>query len=145
MNIRKLKDTKADAKPTVAARRPSKTAKKARSPKAEQPRVRNAVKPLTTRSREAVSQSSPSKRPSSQALVRQPVRGSTKLTTVLAMLREPNGTTIAAIMKATGWQQHSVRGFLAGVVKKRLALDLISAMEGDQRLYRILASATKQS
>jgi hypothetical protein len=137
MNIRKLKDTKADAKPTVAARRPSKTAKKARSPKAKQPRARNAVKPLTTRSREAVSQSSPSKRPSSQALVPQPVRGSTKLTTVLAMLRAPGGTTIADIMKATGWQQHSVRGFFAGVVRKKLKLDLASDKNDGERRYRI--------
>lgn len=64
----------------------------------------------------------------------------TKQDQVVAMLRAKGGTTIAAIMKATGWQQHSVRGFFAGVVRKKLGLTLDSEKPEDgDRLYRIVA------
>jgi hypothetical protein len=51
------------------------------------------------------------------------------------MLRTPAGATITAIMTATEWQQHSVRGFLAGVVRKKLGLNLVS--ESTDKVYRI--------
>jgi hypothetical protein len=53
------------------------------------------------------------------------------------MLQSPAGATIAAMMKATGWQQHSVRGFLAGVVRKRLKLKLGSKKVDGIRIYQI--------
>ena len=56
---------------------------------------------------------------------------------VIAMLQSPTGTTITAMMQATGWQKHSVRGFLAGVVRKRLKLKLASTKEDGTRVYRI--------
>ena len=53
------------------------------------------------------------------------------------MLQSPTGATIAAMMKTTGWQQHSVRGFLAGVVRKRLNLKLASKKIDGNRVYQI--------
>jgi hypothetical protein len=53
------------------------------------------------------------------------------------MLQSPTGMTIAAMMKETGWQQHSVRGFLAGVVRKKLKLKLNSKKIDGSRVYRV--------
>ena len=64
-------------------------------------------------------------------------RPDTKHARIIAMLRAPAGATIAAIMTATEWQQHSVRGFLAGVVRKKLGLNLVSEQTDKGRVYRI--------
>jgi hypothetical protein len=62
---------------------------------------------------------------------------------VIAMLQSSAGATIAAMMKITGWQQHSVRGFLAGVVSKRLKLKLRSDKVDGMRVYRIAGGGSK--
>jgi len=68
-------------------------------------------------------------------------RSNTKQATAIEMLRASAGANIGALMKATGWQQHSVRGFLSGVVRKRLMLHLESALEEGVRIYRITGGA----
>jgi hypothetical protein len=64
-------------------------------------------------------------------------RANTKHARIIAMLRAPAGATLAAIMTATEWQPHSVRGFLAGVVRKKLGLNLVSEQTDKGRVYRI--------
>ena len=66
-------------------------------------------------------------------------RRRTKQETVLAMLKHPKGTTVAAIMKATGWQEHSVRSFLVTIVLKKLGLTLSSESVDGARVYRATA------
>jgi hypothetical protein len=72
----------------------------------------------------------------------QPTAGSeSKKAHIIAMLRAPGGTTIEAIARAAKWQPHSVRGFLAGVVRKKLGLNLISVAGDSGRVYRIIDRA----
>ena len=66
-------------------------------------------------------------------------RGS-KQSRVIALLQSPTGATIEAMMKATGWQPHSVRGFLAGVVRKRLKLKLGWKKVDGNRVYQIASA-----
>jgi len=70
-----------------------------------------------------------------------PVEGRvTKHAQLLQLLNRTEGASIEEMMQVTGWQQHSVRGFLAGTVKKKMRLALTSSkVEGDVRRYRIAA------
>jgi len=62
----------------------------------------------------------------------------TKTNQVIALLRRANGTTIVDLSTATGWQAHSVRGFLSGTVKKKMGLAVVSEKDGNGiRRYRI--------
>ena len=69
----------------------------------------------------------------------------TKHDRVLGLLQAKGGTTIAAVSKVTGWQPHSVRGFFAGVVKKKLGLTLTSNKTRSGRIYRIVRAKTSTS
>ena len=59
---------------------------------------------------------------------------------LIAMLRRPEGATVAQVIEATGWQKHTVRGAISGALKKKRGLEVISdKSEGGERIYRIAA------
>jgi hypothetical protein len=62
----------------------------------------------------------------------------TKSSAVIALLSRPEGATIEAMMHATGWQAHSVRGFLAGTLKKKLGKAVSSDKTDAGRVYRLV-------
>ena len=101
---------------------------------------KSARKQLIASSMAQASTRKPAHQPVIDPQVKKPDRGS-KQSHVIAMLQSPKGTTIAAMMKATGWQQHSVRGFLAGVIRKRLKLKLHSKRVDGERVYRVAGLA----
>jgi hypothetical protein len=94
-------------------------------------------KPITTRTNKVLAKKSPVKK-KDQLNKKDELRVGTKQDRLLDLLRRPEGATLAVLMKAAGWQQHSVRGFLAGVVRKKLNLALQSAKSDDERIYRIV-------
>ena len=91
----------------------------------------------TTRSTARKIAKAASRKRTAPASFRSAARPNTKHARIIAMLRTPAGATIATLMTATDWQQHSVRGFLAGVVRKKLGLNLVSEQTEKGRVYRI--------
>jgi hypothetical protein len=76
---------------------------------------------------------------SARASSKSPARSATKHDRIIAMLRSSAGATMSSLVTVTEWQQHSVRGFLAGVVRKKLGLNLVSEQTDKGRVYRIRA------
>jgi hypothetical protein len=72
-------------------------------------------------------------------------RANSKQARVLALLRGPSGASIATVVRSTGWQAHTVRGFLAAVVRKKLGLRLESEKTDGERVYRIVGGSTSDS
>lgn len=64
-------------------------------------------------------------------------RDGSKAATILELLKRKDGATLKELMKATGWQAHSVRGFLSGTVGKKLGLTVVSTKGEDGRSYSI--------
>src|SRR5260370_35860561 len=78
----------------------------------------------------------------SRIAVHHQTRANSKQARVLGLLSRSSGATIATIMHSTGWQPHSVRGFLAAVVRKKPGLKLGARRTAGERGYRIGAGST---
>ena len=65
------------------------------------------------------------------------IKSGSKQDKILTLLQRPKGATLDALVKETQWQKHSVRGFLAGTVRKKLKLSLLSEKTDGVRTYRI--------
>jgi hypothetical protein len=63
--------------------------------------------------------------------------GASKKERLIALLRRPRGVSVAELMSESGWRAHSVRGFLAGTVRKKLRLAIATSVEDSVRIYRI--------
>ena len=108
---------------------------KSRNPKSATPK-KGSVKSNATSRRKVTSAAANAKTPLKANGPR--VGRVTKQERVLALLSQPEGASIEEMMQATDWQQHSVRGFLAGTVKKKLGFPLTSSKPNDGvRRYRV--------
>ncbi len=68
-----------------------------------------------------------------------PVRPGTKLAALVMALRRPQGATSLQLMLATGWQPHSVRGAISGMLRKKLGLNVVLSHNGSgERVYRVV-------
>ena len=72
-------------------------------------------------------------------------RKTSKTARVIALLQQPTGATLKAIMKATGWQAHSVRGFVSGQLGKKMGLRVSSFQRDGDRVYRIQGRRPKSA
>jgi Protein of unknown function (DUF3489) len=87
--------------------------------------------------RRRVAPKKPSRRNKANRRTRLAGRDNTKTAKVIALLQRPDGATLQAIMRATGWQTHSVRGFISGQLKKKLGLKVRSFQRDGERVYSI--------
>ena len=102
-------------------------------------KTRNSVKRTTARKAvQFKSVTKPAAHQRRRSASQPTTRRESKKAHIIAMLRAPGGVTIEAMARATKWQPHSVRGFLAGVVRKKLGLTLVSANGENGRVYRIM-------
>jgi uncharacterized protein DUF3489 len=123
----------------------------AKSHSADEPRSADAVERTKRQRRpkathKSIKAKAPKRQTRSKSAARshgrvKPAAAKTKQQVCLDLLNRPEGATVEDLQAATGWQQHSVRGFLAGAVKKKLGLTLLSEKpDAGRRRYRIASA-----
>lgn len=70
-----------------------------------------------------------------------PLKTPNKQSQLIALLKDPKGADIKLLMQATGWQPHSIRGIISGVLRKKLGLEVVHQKEGSNSIYRIASAA----
>ena len=111
------KSTSKSIKPTVKKITPSKVVKPIPKPEIEKPKTQ--VK-------------TPSSTP-----IPSPIKIPNKQSQLIALLKDPKGADIKMLMQATGWQAHSIRGVISGVLKKKLGMNIVSSKVDGTQHYRI--------
>lgn len=108
------------------------------------PKPAKATKASSRHTNKAKPKAGPAIKPAQAVAVHQAKdrAGPSKQEAVLALLQRAKGATLPEITEATGWQPHSVRGFLSGVLKKKLKLKVESSKDGSDRTYRIKTRAS---
>ena len=101
------------------------------------PKPKQAHKPVSTQPTRRPSKTLRSETSKARTVSAKPHAKGSKQASVIRLLSRPSGATVAGIMKATGWQPHTVRGFLTAVVRRRLKLALSSEKVDGERVYRI--------
>jgi len=93
---------------------------------------------VASKKAKSAKKATPAKKMSKSAKEAGGARDGSKAAKVLALLKRPDGVTLKELMKATGWQSHSVRGFLSGAIGKRMGLAVESLKaEGSERSYSL--------
>jgi Protein of unknown function (DUF3489) len=112
------------------------TGKKPKAPKKAHVRPQSAH--ATPKKGKSAKRATPAKKAPKGVKKAKPARESSKTNQVLDMLKRPGGVTAKELMKAIGWQAHSVRGFLSGTVGKKMGLAVTSSKSEDgERSYSI--------
>ena len=117
---------------------------KTRSPKAVQRRkslVATQRRPRKQAARTASKKATRSAVPAARSVAKTSASESSKQSQLITLLSSPAGGTVAQMMSLTGWQAHSVRGVVSGILRKKLGLNVVSeGIPGDgARVYRIAA------
>lgn len=116
----------------------TKTSKTVRTAPARKPAKTTTRHPKPIAKRSTVVPPKPTCKPAAE-----PARATTKQSQLIALLQSPTGGTIDQMIALTGWQRHTVRGTISGVLRKRLGLNVLCATStGDAtRVYRIVKAS----
>jgi len=111
----------------------------AQEPKsAKKPRVAPRARHVAPAKGKSARKASPAKKAHKAQKSAPAARKGSKTAQIIALLENSKGATLADLMKATGWQAHSVRGFVSGTLGKKLRLKVESAKRDDgERVYSI--------